>query len=311
MTEKRKTKRVPTVGPERTILLPHDGECSIDDARITPDGRLIVYGGEDAVVRVWDVELDRVVAVVKKEGTHVGRLAITPDGRYAVFAEGSATYWDLEKSRKLARLRGHTGYVCCAAITANGGMMATGADNGEIFLWKRGSGKPIMRLEGLCEQVECLAFTKDETRLLSGGWEPGIRVWDVRTGDCLSVVGNRCVHEMVVSADGQRVATRPCGWLTRVWNMDNGCCFRKFMAELSCIVALSPDGRTVVTGSDKDWTLRLWDISSKKCLVRFKGHTEPPGLAGVLPDGRMVTFDSDGVLFFWLPMSTFAPSRRT
>jgi WD40 repeat protein len=52
-------------------------------------------------------------------------------------------------------------------------------------------------------------------------------------------------------------------------------------------VALSPDGKRLVTGGD-DKTLRLWDVATGKELRRFPGVTDMVRSADFSPDGRRV-----------------------
>ena len=65
--------------------------------------------------------------------------------------------------------------------------------------------------------------------------------------------------------------------------------------RINC-VAFSPDGRTVVSGSHDD-TLKLWSVSSGKCIKTFKGHSHCVYSAAFSPDGRTVVSSSDDRTF--------------
>jgi WD40 repeat protein len=52
-------------------------------------------------------------------------------------------------------------------------------------------------------------------------------------------------------------------------------------------VALSPDGRRLVSGSD-DKTIRVWDVQTGRELKRFTGHTDVVTCVALSPDGRWV-----------------------
>jgi len=52
-------------------------------------------------------------------------------------------------------------------------------------------------------------------------------------------------------------------------------------------VAVTPDGKTVVSGSG-DKSLKVWDLESGQCLTTFEGHTDGVERVAVTPDGKTV-----------------------
>ena len=67
-------------------------------------------------------------------------------------------------------------------------------------------------------------------------------------------------------------------------------------------VAISPDGRWLVTGSVDD-TARLWDLKSKNPAAGsrvFKGHTDFISCVAISPDSRwLVTGSGDNTARLW------------
>jgi WD40 repeat protein len=64
-------------------------------------------------------------------------------------------------------------------------------------------------------------------------------------------------------------------------------------------VAFSPDGKSVVTGSD-DGTARIWDASSGKEVSRFTVAPAEVFAAAFSPDGRYVVIGrNDDVVQLW------------
>jgi WD40 repeat protein len=57
-------------------------------------------------------------------------------------------------------------------------------------------------------------------------------------------------------------------------------------------VALSPDGRLILTASN-DTTARLWEAATGKCLDVLMGHEEAVGVACFSPDGRLAVTGSE------------------
>ncbi len=64
-------------------------------------------------------------------------------------------------------------------------------------------------------------------------------------------------------------------------------------------VAVTPDGKTVVSGS-ADMTLKVWDLESGQCRATFKGHSSFVWRVAVTPDGKTVVSGSnDKTLKVW------------
>jgi GTPase SAR1 family protein len=64
-------------------------------------------------------------------------------------------------------------------------------------------------------------------------------------------------------------------------------------------VAVTPDGKTVVSGSD-DKTLKVWDFETGQCRATFQGHTSGIYGVAVTPDGKTVVSSSaDETLKVW------------
>ena len=64
-------------------------------------------------------------------------------------------------------------------------------------------------------------------------------------------------------------------------------------------VAITPDGQTVVSGSD-DNTLKVWDLATGHCRATFEGHTDTTDGIAITPDGQTVVSGSwDKTLKVW------------
>jgi WD40 repeat protein len=75
-------------------------------------------------------------------------------------------------------------------------------------------------------------------------------------------------------------------------------------------VAITPDGKRLVTGSD-DNTARLWDLAKGFCLRTYEGHTMGVRAMAISPDGRrLVTMGSwDQTARLW-DLETGRPLQR-
>ena len=79
-----------------------------------------------------------------------------------------------------------------------------------------------------------------------------------------------------------------------IWRQINDRSIRTFTGHTKSVgsVAISPDGRTALSGSD-DNTLKLWDLATGKELRTFTGHTRWVRSVALSPDGRTALSGSD------------------
>jgi WD40 repeat protein len=79
-------------GPRRVLL--HGAAVAL--LRFSPDGRLLVTGTSDGVVRAWEVKSGALRAVLSGRSSYLIDLALSPDARWlaAVGEDGAVRLWD-------------------------------------------------------------------------------------------------------------------------------------------------------------------------------------------------------------------------
>ena len=130
-----------------------------------------------------------------------------PDGRYSIVV----MVWDRGQRTPI---HDHDGTWCVECVY-DGTIKVTSAVSGEV----------LMELRGHEGAVNCVHASKDGTRLVSGGDDQTVRVWDVKTG--------KLVSTMMSSGKVLSVAYSPCGkWIAsgggdgdnavRIWDAATG-----------------------------------------------------------------------------------------
>jgi WD40 repeat protein len=298
---------------ERLSLEGHSKD--VRSGAFSPDGRLIVTGGGDSLVKVWDVSTGTVVTTVQGDSAPV---SFSPDSaRIVTVSWQTAQLWDARTGKRLATFD-HPDSVRAVAFSPNGAMVVTTGKGGTARLWDANTAQLLRSLDGHRGDVYSAAFSPDGARVVTASKDRTAKVWNAKTGKLiLTLKGHgHAVNSAVFSPDGSQIVTASEDHTARLWDARTG----KLLASLEghgdyvASAAYSADGTRVVTASD-DYTAKLWDARTGKLLVTFRGHTGDIHSAVFSPDGsRVVTASEDHTAKLWdvqtgAPLASFESHR--
>ena len=208
-----------------------------------PDGKTLT-----SERRVWDTATGRILATFGDGGQQNEEFGIyhpifySPDGTQIITADAKgARIWDIAAGREVRRAVKWTNHHEFATLSPDGRFLATRDPDDHsrgqfkdspVVLWELASGQQAATIE-----------VHEGFNRLSHPFSPDGR--------------------LLASASDLREPTR--GSTVRVWDLATGREVRRFEGHLGQVIAIAftPDGRSVVSGSE-DATALVWDVSDLK-----------------------------------------------
>jgi WD40 repeat protein len=275
------------------------------------DGIHALSAGADGRLKLWDLDTGQCIRMLERHGGRVYAFDVTPDGRYVVSAGSDylLNFWDLRTGYCLASKRAHKNWISALAITPDGKQAITGAGPATFKYWEIPSGRRIRvsggepktssptgvlispgaryGLTGLFPTLINLNTNQDVRQLIHDG-----RSW------CLAVTSDA---GRAITGDEFDFEFDTGNGAVSVWDLGTTNPPRILRGKEKRInaIALSPDERLIVTGSE-DGIVSLWNLQSAKCEKSFMAHDENIEGIAIHPDGQeFLTASRDGTVKVW------------
>ena len=164
--------------------------------------------------------------------------------------------------------------LSAVALTANGAVAATAANDGKVYIIGLPDGKIKKVLMGHSDEVTSLAFSGNGKYLVSGSLDETVRVWDWESGIEKFVFDEHsgAVRAIAVHPKLNFVASSGTDLSIHIWDLYEGKLVETInQAHEKDIMSLAfhPSANQLLSGSGDSW-LKVWDRSSGVYLPTLK-----------------------------------------
>ncbi|MCA9073994.1 MAG: hypothetical protein KDA93_03095 [Planctomycetaceae bacterium] len=245
--------------PQPTPPESYNVTLPVTAVELSPDGSLLATSGYHEVL-LWNTSDGSLVRRISNMAERITDLDFHPDGDRLAVAAG------------------------------------TPGSMGEALIVKASDGSVVKELSTVEDAMFGVAFSPDGTKLVACGADRAIRVFDVETGEELTVIEDHAdwVMDIAWSPDGTKLASASRDKTSKLFDATTGdaqVTFNKH-GEVVFGVTFLPDGKTVAT-SGRDKMIRLWTVEKGDQSREIGGFGHDVFQVTALPDGRLISCSAD------------------
>ena len=282
------------------VVRTFDGHLGrVKSLTFSPDGTRIVSGGGggsqfleggDTSLRLWDTATGRLLHTFEGHSAEIASVAFSPDGRriFSSGRDGTIRIWDP-----------HTHQLLVTMLTTRSGEWLVVTPEGFFAASSQAPEAQVTDLLSIVRgldvfsirQVHQVLYRPDLVRAkLAGDPDSNVRNAAAELDLAKALNSSRAPQVGITSLKAQDPPRKSSGADVAVQ-----------LAHTDSIdaVALSPDGRLALSGSD-DKTAKLWDVTTGRVMRDLIGHTDKVTAGAFSPDGRFALSGShDQTLKLW------------
>jgi periodic tryptophan protein 2 len=226
-----------------TYVLKQQGHSyGMSCSAFSSDGALVATGGEDGKVKLWNTTTGFCFVTFGEHEAAVTGLQFLPQGNGVISCslDGSVRAHDLVRYKNFRTMTTpQPRTLVSLAVDPSGTVIAAGSqDSFEIYVWQLQTGKLLDVLAGHEGPVCALAFSPNQSILVSGSWDRSVMVWDI-------FKTKTAVDTLQLGSDVLAL------------------CYR-------------PDGKAIVA-STLDGQLQFWDPMNALCIGSITGRRDIAG----------------------------------
>ncbi len=253
---------------DESLLVSQD--APVNSVVFSPDGKTLAIGGEDGVVRLWDMNTGNELASSTAHSSSVKSLAFSPDGKKLIVGRKDGTLSLRDRTgNELKTLSPQPAAVNSMGFSPDGNLLAVSTDDKQVTLWNTNTWMVFKTLTAQAALANSAVFSSDSKTLATGNDDNTATLWDTSTWKKLKILSGHTapVKSLAFSDDNKMLATGGADNTVRVWNTNDGS--EVWTHKISDVegtvtaVAFSPDGALAVC--NHKWVF-LFDVYRKQQL---------------------------------------------
>lgn len=243
---------------------------------VTEDEKLLVTGGYDTTIRVWDLVNRSQSFVLYGHNSYVKCLVLTKSSRKIISGsfDASVRIWSIKHKSQVAVLKGHESSIFAVCYQEAQSLIISGDLNGVLIIWDFNKHEILNKLN--CSGgVYSIIFIRHEYSFILGTYQD-ISFYDISTNKILKTIQS---HSNVVSClaltnDEQTLVSGSFDEKIIIWDLNTYTKLFEITVNTEEInsLALTSNDQSIVSGSN-DCSISVWCIKTGNLNYKITEHT--------------------------------------
>ena len=273
----------------------------------SPDGTTLATGSKDDTIKLWSTRLKPkpVAARVLPEGLWFPRLLANARSVFLLPTNGVFTSLELKgwQETDAGRFPVPMQDIVDWAVAPHGELLVVSTREGPLKTWTLPGCRPGPDFIGSTAECRQLVFSRDGTRMATGGADRTFRVWDVANRRQVAhftneVGGVKCLK---LSATGGLLGIGYGHGSVEVWEVATRRKLARLAAHkegMSDMTFLSHTPQLMTASADG--TVKIWDLTTQRLVATLRGSLLGMNSLAVSPDERRLAASSgEGTIKLW------------
>ncbi|OMJ95020.1 hypothetical protein SteCoe_1719 [Stentor coeruleus] len=195
----------------------------------------------------------------------------------------------------------------CIALSHSESFLIEGSEDTNLYIFdidsKNKCSEMKAKFSGHTGKVSALAISENDEKVISGGFDNLIIIWDIKSLTIISILQAHTGPISSISIYNNKIISTSYDKSVRLWDLNNKKCESIFHGHTSWVLcsSISNDGEIFATGGgDKDCGIIIWNLNDKIMKNVLVGHQGAITGVAIIKNGiQIISTSIDKTLRLW------------
>lgn len=288
----------------RSLPLAGGDGISPDFMALSPDGRLVVGGGEIGYLIMRDAHTGKILMEPPGRIPYADQMVFSPDGSQLVSGneDGTLRFWNLRTGRLDRTVNENIGDIMDITFSTNGRQISSLGSDKKLQAWTIDKAGLRSILNRDVPNEERLAISQDNSLVATlGGKERSVRIWASPSGKLVQYITGHgeAVTGAFFTGDKKTLISSSLDGTIKFWDVAVGVCRRTLTAGAPVTRLANSAGGVYLAAGDEKGGLHVWKAATREPLRTFSGHQTAITALEFTPEGTLLSASVDGRVSRW------------